>query len=274
MCDQCDCMPTMQSDGLFYIDKSPLDQCVICLDFIQEKNRSLLPCGHEFHATCLMENVVNGNNTCPLCRDEITKKTEKMPDLNVNMACRFIEETLAENKEINILPTLQEILKDCHVHWGDLSYESKLESYRRILHLCMGFGLAMGESISKWIKEGNNRLTLDESEETNINIDLVSFMEEHRENEDEEEESTHIEPIFSDVEETNDEDDLLSFLAETNLMHYSNRLLSHPYLSNLDNLLGSDIDTMMWGGGRQETPSFTREEANEMMQNIIRYLSS
>lgn len=277
MCDQCDCMPTIPSDGAFYIDKCPMEQCVICLDFIQEKNRSLLPCGHEFHATCLMENVVNGNNTCPLCRDEITKKTEEIPDLNATMVCRFVEETLSENKEINVLPALQEILKECHVNWSDLSYESKLNSYRIILHMCMGFGITMGESISKWIKEGNDRLSLEESGDTRVHVDLVSFMEEHCDDDDEEEEeSFSIVPLFSEIEDLHDP--MLEFLETFNLMHYSSRILADSHLSNLDNLLGADIETIMWPCMRNNRPAitsplFSREEANAIMGGIIDYFS-
>ena len=33
-----------------------------------------LPCGHSFHATCIMKNVVTSNLLCPLCRAPFGKK--------------------------------------------------------------------------------------------------------------------------------------------------------------------------------------------------------
>ena len=48
------------------------DQCVICMDTIGLENNAILSCGHKFHATCFAENVLNSNNSCPLCRRKIT----------------------------------------------------------------------------------------------------------------------------------------------------------------------------------------------------------
>ena len=141
----------------------------------------------------------------------------------------------------------------------------------------MGFGITMGESISKWIKEGNDRLSLEDSGDTRVHVDLVSFMEEHcDDDEDEEEESFSIVPLFSEIEDLHDS--MLEFLETFNLMHYSSRILTDSHLSNLDNLLGADIETIMWPCMEYNRPAitsplFSREEANVIMRGIIGYFS-
>ena len=45
-----------------------IDQCSICLEnFMKKDKKILLNCSHEFHKKCLQE-WLNKNNTCPLCR--------------------------------------------------------------------------------------------------------------------------------------------------------------------------------------------------------------
>lgn len=51
------------------------EECSICLDVFKHKqNVSQLPCNksHLFHATCILNWVENGNDTCPLCRCKIS----------------------------------------------------------------------------------------------------------------------------------------------------------------------------------------------------------
>ena len=52
--------------------------CSICLEPISKNDPFRLPCGHTFHAVCIMKNVVLGQSTCPLCRGKFgkQKKTE------------------------------------------------------------------------------------------------------------------------------------------------------------------------------------------------------
>ncbi|KAF7635750.1 RING-type domain-containing protein, partial [Meloidogyne graminicola] len=48
------------------------EKCSICLNefYINEETRKLIPCNHIFHKTCIDE-WLNGNSTCPLCRNNI-----------------------------------------------------------------------------------------------------------------------------------------------------------------------------------------------------------
>ena len=53
---------------------STADTCSICLDSMSKMDPFKLPCGHSFHATCIMNNVVNTSLLCPLCRAPFGKK--------------------------------------------------------------------------------------------------------------------------------------------------------------------------------------------------------
>ena len=55
------------------IECSAADNCPICLDSMSKMDPFKLPCGHSFHATCMMKNVVTGNLMCPLCRAPVGK---------------------------------------------------------------------------------------------------------------------------------------------------------------------------------------------------------
>ena len=65
-----------REDG-FIIDKNPMEECAICMEYIKENDKAVLKCGHQFHASCMFSNVVRENNTCPLCRAEVSEKPEK-----------------------------------------------------------------------------------------------------------------------------------------------------------------------------------------------------
>ncbi len=53
------------------------DICSICLENIQKNDKSqYTECGHRFHTHCLYDWLML-NNTCPICRHEITDKYKK-----------------------------------------------------------------------------------------------------------------------------------------------------------------------------------------------------
>lgn len=59
--------------------------CPICMDIMDlTKNCIITECGHTFHASCLMQNVVHNGFGCPYCRtamandDDATESTEIM----------------------------------------------------------------------------------------------------------------------------------------------------------------------------------------------------
>ena len=73
--------------------------CTICLESLKEKDKTILSCNHTFHTSCLFKNIINSNNTCPLCHVEISK-TEPRPDLNQSIYSEFISQTMNERFDI------------------------------------------------------------------------------------------------------------------------------------------------------------------------------
>ena len=51
------------------------DTCVICIEKLNNRNRSICRCGHQFHLTCIIEWInVSSKKLCPLCNDPIWEK--------------------------------------------------------------------------------------------------------------------------------------------------------------------------------------------------------
>ena len=52
--------------------------CSICLEYIENNHKSkYTECGHKFHTRCLHDWIMI-NNTCPICRHEISNKYKKI----------------------------------------------------------------------------------------------------------------------------------------------------------------------------------------------------
>ena len=47
------------------------EDCSICTDKLESKNRIYLECGHSFHCTCIFRLFSYNDKKCPLCRAEI-----------------------------------------------------------------------------------------------------------------------------------------------------------------------------------------------------------
>ena len=285
----CDFLPNIPNEQLFYIDRNPYETCVICMDFIQEKDKSILKCGHEFHASCLMENVVKSNNTCPLCREVVSSKTPELPDLNTNVVSSFIEMTIYDHRYKHIKPYIKKICKELNVDWRDLSSDTKDVVIEKVIELLILFGINLGKSISKWIKDGEERANIP-ADNTTFNIDMTFIDDEeeeeeeaHYENNDEEEEEKVndedeqlIEPLFADYQPTPQYMDTNIFIEEFDLTEFRERILNNNYLNSFDNFLNSDIDTFMWppdGTPFREEPLFSRMEAERIMNSILIYFT-
>jgi hypothetical protein len=52
-------------------------ECCICMDDIMSTNCVTTPCGHIFHANCLMKHTLLNNYTCPCCRAEMVEQPEE-----------------------------------------------------------------------------------------------------------------------------------------------------------------------------------------------------
>ena len=79
------------NEEAFFIDKKPMEECVICMEPISDKDKAVLKCGHSFHASCMFSSVVKENNTCPLCRTEVSEKPEKKPEMTEGLMHIFIQ---------------------------------------------------------------------------------------------------------------------------------------------------------------------------------------
>ncbi|KAK9241211.1 hypothetical protein V1525DRAFT_423013 [Lipomyces kononenkoae] len=56
-------------------------ECVICLeDYVPGQSRVMqLPCGHEFHSTCITPWLTLRKRTCPICKRDVTNANEQLP---------------------------------------------------------------------------------------------------------------------------------------------------------------------------------------------------
>ena len=43
-------------------------ECPICMSEISNINFSITECGHSFHSSCLLKNIIHNNCSCPICR--------------------------------------------------------------------------------------------------------------------------------------------------------------------------------------------------------------
>ena len=59
----------MSSNDL--ITNETLDICPICLDTMNNKNHIVTSCGHHFHASCLIKNILLSHKSCPCCRKNV-----------------------------------------------------------------------------------------------------------------------------------------------------------------------------------------------------------
>lgn len=56
-------------------------ECSICLEMIEGPKNSIVPeCGHTFHCSCLMKNVVHNGFGCPLCRFVMAETVDEDDD--------------------------------------------------------------------------------------------------------------------------------------------------------------------------------------------------
>ena len=168
----------------FIIDKTSYEECPICLEFVKETDRTVLKCGHVFHSSCFMENVLQSNNTCCLCRTEVSRKADQLPDLNKETINNFIESTIVTNKQ-EIRKCLKDLFNDSSStsDWNELSKKKKGKKVNTLMTFLVEYGIGMGISISKWIEAGNDRINFDEEDDSLFNIDVQSIIDGDNESE-------------------------------------------------------------------------------------------
>ena len=198
-----------REDG-FFIDKNPMEECVICMEYIKDSDKAVLKCGHQFHASCMFSNVVRENNTCPLCRAEVSEKPEKKPEMTEGLMRMFIQNefntgnlhrsasgifnqhrTWFENNVSAEHGTLGE------ARYEDVSLEDRAALSEDLILLLIQFGMRLGGQVSGWIREGDSRLHIPHefTENEPIRVPLEAYMQyqegaEERKDDDDDESST------------------------------------------------------------------------------------
>jgi hypothetical protein len=292
MCENCDCLASVPSETIFFEDKKGASTCVICMDFIGDNNKTILSCGHEFHANCFAENVINANNTCPLCRTEVCKKADVLPNLTKTMTASFMESILnTPGGQTNVKNYVFQVCKQLG-GWDKLKLNEQYDICRETIKLLMNFGFSLGGSIRAWIEEGNSRyqesvddFTVQINMQELVNNVNIMIQEEN----DTEEELCSLTPLFNEEDmkeyeleegEMAEEYDsreqeaasTIQFLYDYDLTAYLPRIMANEELKYLTELLNADIDSIMWpSGGPGHRPLFTREEAEDIFGGILRY---
>ena len=70
-----------------------------------------LPCGHSFHATCIMKNVVTSNLLCPLCRAPFGKNIDGYDEDQIQEVADRLESKLLST-DVDLLLGRFRILTD------------------------------------------------------------------------------------------------------------------------------------------------------------------
>ena len=96
-----------------------LPECPICFELIEKINIVTTECGHVFHTSCLMKNVVHNGFGCPYCRavmaESIPVQDPELPELESENVDIFAEEIGWENdwveplRELRVKPSVEEI---------------------------------------------------------------------------------------------------------------------------------------------------------------------
>lgn len=186
------------SEQQFFIDKKPMEECVICMELINDKDKAVLKCGHSFHASCMFSSVVKENNTCPLCRTEVSEKPEKKPEMTEGLMHIFIQN---EFNRGNLSRATSAIFKK-HLEWfqhygsgeyEDVSLERRKYMSEELIHVMVEFGMSLGGQVNNWIRDGDSRLHIPQefTENEPIRVPIEAYMP--------------VEPVRTGVEESNEE---------------------------------------------------------------------
>lgn len=282
---------------VFFVDKKPMKECAICMEFIKDTDKTILKCGHEFHASCMFTNLVASNNTCPLCRDEISEKPEGRPDMTQGLMREFMQN---EFNEIELSCYMEELFSlygkktENGLHWKDLSLEERAFISEPIISLMLSFGRRLGKQVHRWIEEGNERMVIpDEFQEDHFRIPLSAYQDDHDYDDmpplmdpeedmvivDEHEmEPVNLRAIFDDEYMEPHIDQIENAFTEDEYRRYYQRIFWNDWLH--ENIMDAEIEQIMWPPGFTRSsrwvenganPLFSREEAEAIMGVIIRY---
>ena len=146
-----------------------LNQCAICMDVIKKNDVARLSCSHEFHVSCIMENVLNSNNTCPLCRIVVAKKPPGIPHIGDELIVLLTKETLDETWPTSCKTFLADDV------FKNLTKTEKKDIKKKLCYLLSRFGYDMSKNIKKWIERSRPIEEINDRQ----NEDTRNFVEEY-----------------------------------------------------------------------------------------------
>jgi len=82
--------------------------CSICMECMTTRNHRELGCGHKFHKKCLQKWKLEGNRTCPLCREEFDEPQFRVTVNIESLSNNFNSHTFdASDRSFNIFSSLR-----------------------------------------------------------------------------------------------------------------------------------------------------------------------
>lgn len=90
-----------------------LIECPICYEEIGLTNNINTECGHKFHASCLMKNVIHNGFNCPCCRTVMAEQPEEKEDYDDMPSLEEYDETdtLLDEEDVNEEPFSDDALR-------------------------------------------------------------------------------------------------------------------------------------------------------------------
>ena len=85
------------------------EACTICLEPLKKHDVTMLPCGHPFHAKCMMETILKHNVKCPMCRTPCARPLDQEDD-------NSSEGDMDENTILRVADRIQEKLARADVN--------------------------------------------------------------------------------------------------------------------------------------------------------------
>ena len=168
--------------------KDVCDECVICMDKINNTNVVVTECKHTFCASCLFM-ALKESSDCPLCRFKLTSKPVKLPELTPAVAISLVIDTINESEGpsyrdpalvdgtiSNLTKKIFDFVKErisngrgIHSSDGWASDKRFVDEIKNMIrnHMCK-FGEGICRNVSQWI-EHSSELEIDFIEDVENN---------------------------------------------------------------------------------------------------------
>ena len=114
----------------------PDPNCSVCMEYMTTRTCRELGCGHKFHKKCLYKWKLEGNRTCPLCREEFDEPQFKVTVSIESLSNNFNSHTFdASDRSMNIFDSLRLNPNEIHRFSTELTMEAEdLETLQSVLH--------------------------------------------------------------------------------------------------------------------------------------------